>query len=237
MPLRYCLLREGPVLPTAWHHEELARPRPHLAVAQADGQPELEHQEGVVGVGVPVELTLGLDHQDVDEPAPLILTVELDPALFAVLDSLRTAHFPPERNLVPAHITLFHALPGAEVGRIADDLAACAAASAPLPLALPAVRFLGRGVALEVVSPGLVALRRSLAQTWAPWLSRQDQQNYRPHVTIQNKVSPEMARRLYDELAPRWQALAGSGEGLCLWHYRGGPWELAARFPCRGRVL
>jgi len=166
-----------------------------------------------------------------DEPVPLILTLELDPALFVLLNSLREAHFPPERNLVPAHITLFHALPGAEAGPIADHLATYAAHTTPLPLALPAVRFLGCGVALEVVSPGLVALRYTLAQAWAPWLSRQDQQRYRPHVTIQNKVPPEVARRLYNELAPRWQALAGRGEGLCLWHYRGGPWELAARFP------
>lgn len=166
-----------------------------------------------------------------DERDPLILTLELEPALFALLNSLREAHFPPERNLIPAHITLFHALPGAEAGPIADELATRTAHTAPLPLALPAVRFLGRGVALEVVSSSLVALRRALAQTWAPWLSRQDQQGYRPHVTIQNKVTPAAARRLYDELAPRWQALAGRGEGLCLWHYRGGPWELAARFP------
>ncbi|NTW42005.1 MAG: 2'-5' RNA ligase family protein, partial [Cellulomonadaceae bacterium] len=37
-----------------------------------------------------------------DERDPLILTLELDPALFALLNSLREAHFPPERNLVPA---------------------------------------------------------------------------------------------------------------------------------------
>jgi 2'-5' RNA ligase len=169
-----------------------------------------------------------------DERDPLILTLGLDPALFALLNSLRQTHFPPERNLVPAHITLFHALPGAEAGRVGDDLAACAAATGPLPLALPAVRFLGRGVALEVVSPGLLALRHTLAQTWAPWLSRQDRQGYRPHVTIQNKAPPEVARQLYERLAPQWQALTGRGEGLCLWHYRGGPWEPAARFPFTG---
>jgi 2'-5' RNA ligase len=166
-----------------------------------------------------------------DEPNPLILTLELDPPLFAALNSLREAHFPPERNQVPAHITLFHALPGAEAERIIDDLARCAAGAAPLALAIPAVRFLGRGVALEVVSPDLVTLRRRLAQIWAPWLARQDQQGYRPHVTIQNKVSPEAARRLYDELSPRWQGLAGQGQEMRLWHYRRGPWDLAGRFP------
>jgi hypothetical protein len=110
----------------------------------------------------------------------LILTLELDPALFTLLNGLREAHFPPERNLVPAHITLFHALPAAEAGPIADELAMRTAHTEPLSLALPAVRFLGHGVALGVVSPGLVALCQTFAQTWAHWLSRQDQQSYRP---------------------------------------------------------
>ena len=42
---------------------------------------------------------------------PLVLTLLLDADTQAWLDSLRRAHFPPERNLVPAHVTLFHACP------------------------------------------------------------------------------------------------------------------------------
>jgi hypothetical protein len=42
-----------------------------------------------------------------------ILTAELDPASFAWLDWLRREHFPPERNLLPAHLTLFHRLSSA----------------------------------------------------------------------------------------------------------------------------
>jgi 2'-5' RNA ligase len=169
-------------------------------------------------------------------PAPLILTLALDPATFAALSALRAAHFPPERNLVPAHLTLFHALPGAELAQIAGELAELAAGTPPLALDLPAARFLGRGVALEVLSPGLVDLRRRLAQRWAPWLSAQDRQGYRPHVTIQNKAPPEVARRLYEEFAPAWRGLAGRGDGLLLWHYRGGPWEAAGRFPFTGAL-
>ena len=45
---------------------------------------------------------------------PLILTLMLDAGTQAWLEALRRAHFPPGRNLVPAHVTLFHALPGAE---------------------------------------------------------------------------------------------------------------------------
>ena len=44
-------------------------------------------------------------------PAPLIVSALLDPDSFAWLDGLRRAHFPAERNLLDAHLTLFHALP------------------------------------------------------------------------------------------------------------------------------
>lgn len=168
------------------------------------------------------------------ESPALILTLRLDGASFALLDGLRAAHFPPARNFLPAHITLFHALPGDEEPAIRATLAEVAAATGQLPLSFPAARFLGRGVALTVASPTLVALRGALASRWAPWLSAQDRQPYHPHVTIQNKVAPEAARALYAQLAAGWQPFAGTGEGLLLWRYLGGPWELLADLPFTG---
>jgi len=41
----------------------------------------------------------------------LILTAELPPELHRWATDLRTAHFPPERNHLEAHVTLFHAIP------------------------------------------------------------------------------------------------------------------------------
>ena len=41
----------------------------------------------------------------------LIVTAELGPADFGWLEGLRRAHYPPERNQLPAHLTMFHALP------------------------------------------------------------------------------------------------------------------------------
>jgi len=40
---------------------------------------------------------------------PLIVTAELAPEDFAWLDALRRHHFPPERNQLRAHLTMFHA--------------------------------------------------------------------------------------------------------------------------------
>lgn len=163
-------------------------------------------------------------------PDPLILTLRLDPDSFARLDALRAQHFPPDRNLVPAHVTLFHALPGDEIDAVRSALADMCAATPAVPLLFPGVRPLGRGVAVEVDAPELVRLRKALAARWAGWLSPQDRQGYRPHVTVQNKVDPAAARRTFAHLAADWVPFAGRGEGLDLWYYRGGPWEPADGF-------
>lgn len=162
---------------------------------------------------------------------PLILTLLLDAESQAWLEELRRAHFPPERNLIPAHVTLFHALPGAEIGAIRATLAEkCAALPAAVPARLGPPRFLGRGVALEVSVPVIAVLRRDLAARWQGWLTRQDAQGWRPHATVQNKVAPDQARALHATLSATLPVREAQGAALLLWHYRGGPWEAAGRF-------
>jgi len=167
-------------------------------------------------------------------PAPLILTLTIDKDTFAVLDNLRQQHFPPTRNVVPAHITLFHALPGEQEELIRQTLQTRCSATPVLSIFFPQVRSLGRGVAVVVDCPALIRLRQQLATTWSDLLGEQDRRAYRPHVTIQNKVSHAQAQRLYDRLAATWTPFGGHGEGLVLWHYMGGPWELVKEFAFAG---
>ncbi|PPS43385.1 2'-5' RNA ligase family protein [Chroococcidiopsis sp. TS-821] len=161
---------------------------------------------------------------------PLILTLKLDRITFEFFNELRQQHFPPERNFLPAHITLFHALPGEAELSIQQTLQNLSLETPPLPLLFSQPRFLGKGVAVEAQCSELVQLRQQLAATWNMWLSKQDQQRYQPHVTIQNKVTSEEARQLYNQLVSSWDSLNGYGEGLLLWYYKGGPWELAGEF-------
>jgi hypothetical protein len=49
---------------------------------------------------------------------PLILTLKMDRESFSRFEGLRQAHFPPHRNFIPAHLTLFHHLPGDDPGAI-----------------------------------------------------------------------------------------------------------------------
>lgn len=162
--------------------------------------------------------------------ATLILTLKLDKATFDCLNALRERHFPRARNLIPAHITLFHALPGQWEARVRNKLQEFCAETQRVRVSFPKLRFLGRGIAVEIDSPELVRLRGSLAQEWRDWLGTQDKQGYRPHVTIQNKVAVVAARLLYEDLAHCWEPFAGFGEGLLLWQYLGGPWKLLDEF-------
>jgi 2'-5' RNA ligase len=162
---------------------------------------------------------------------PLILTLKFDQTTFKQTNTLRQQHFPPERNVVPAHVMLFHQLPDHQISTISQTLQTLCTQTQRFPFSLPGLQFLGNGVAIKVSAPALMQLHKSLTTIWESWLIPQDRQSYRPHITIQNKVTPETSRQLYEGLAAEWQPITGWGEGLLLWHYHQGPWELAREFP------
>ena len=161
---------------------------------------------------------------------PLILTVKLDADSFGFFDALRREHFPPERNFLAAHITLFHHLPDAETARIETDLKEVCAKYEPFEMRFPTLRFLGKGTAAEIESGELTSLRSTLARGWNAWLTAQDKQKFKPHITIQNKTAPDEARNLFRNLQAKWQLRTGEAVGLELWHYLGGPWKSAGEF-------
>jgi 2'-5' RNA ligase len=168
--------------------------------------------------------------------APLIVTLAFDDASFAHFDALRRRHFPAERNVIPAHLTLFHHLPGEREPEIAERLREIAREAPPLTLQVTGLRSLGRGVAFALASEALSALRARLARDWADGLTPQDRQNFRAHVTIQNKVSSQAARALHATLQAGFAPFSVQATGLLLWRYRGGPWEAAGTFPFGGAL-
>jgi 2'-5' RNA ligase len=169
-----------------------------------------------------------------DERRALILTLAMDGESFAYLDGLRRRHFPPERNVVPAHITLFHALPGEERALIVRELDGICRRQPRLTLQATGLRSLGRGVAFSFSAPALVSLRNELAREWRDWLTPQDSQRFAPHATVQNKASGDQARALLRELEAGFQPFEVRGEGLHLWRYLGGPWRLEKTFRFAG---
>lgn len=167
------------------------------------------------------------------DTAPLILTAELPPDLHRWATELRREHFPPERNFLEAHVTMFHALPPQIEGELRALLARLAGAIAPLPARLDGIMNLGRGTALRLTSPALIELRADIAGHFRGMLTAQDDHPPRLHVTIQNKVAPDQARRLQAELAEVMIPRDFAVPGLALHRYRGGPWEPVRRFAFR----
>jgi len=168
---------------------------------------------------------------------PFIVTAELPPDLFSWADGLRRAHFPPERNHLAAHVTLFHAFAPSLREELRPLLAELAAGHAPPAARLTGLMNLGKGTALALESPGMLALRARIADHFHGALTAQDKHPPRLHITVQNKVTPEAARALQAELAPALRPRDFAFTGLGLHIYRGGPWEAAGRWPFRGKQV
>ena len=150
-------------------------------------------------------------------------------------DMLRAAHFPPERNYLAAHITLFHQLPPSCLGEL-DGLIRRIAADTPPPAArLRELYSLGKGVAYRIDSPGLLAIRARIADHFTGMLTAQDQGTPRLHITIQNKVTAPEACALLADLARDFVPRPLTIDGLAAHHYRGGPWDAAFARNFRGR--
>jgi hypothetical protein len=165
---------------------------------------------------------------------PLIVTAELGSDDFALLDALRRRHYPPERNQVPAHLTMFHALPPSAEAEVRSRLSALTRARPPRA-SIEGLIDLGGGVAFRIASSELDAIRADIADSLHGLLGAQDSGGWRPHVTIQNKVAPKLARALRESLDGEFVRRPLKIHGLGLHRYLGGPWQQLAIYPFRGR--
>ncbi len=161
--------------------------------------------------------------------APIIVSALFGRSDAAFFDAMRREHFPPERNQLSAHLTLFHHLPPSIVDelkrRLIDETRTITAPEARVT----GLISLGRGVAYRIDSPSLAAIRSRLAEAFGGLLTPQDAGGWRAHVTIQNKVTPQAAKVLLAGLNRDFRPHPVSITGLGSWWYRGGPWEPLSR--------
>ena len=162
-------------------------------------------------------------------PAPIIVTALFGKADQAWLNAMRTEHFPPERNVLAAHLTLFHHLPPSGADELKHRLSEETRGVRAPQATVAGLMSLGRGVAYRIVSPELVGIRARLAEAFSGMLTPQDAGGWRPHVTIQNKVQPATARLLLQNLERDFRPRDIEVAGLATWWYRGGPWESLSR--------
>lgn len=165
--------------------------------------------------------------------APLLVTAELPPDVLGWADGLRRAHYPPERNRLRAHVTLFHALPPAVEGELVDILTDLARA-APPRARIDGLMKLDNGTALSVESPEMVDLHAVIAERMHGLLTDQDSRPLRLHITVQNKVSPAAARALQAELGPTLTPRGFRFRGFGLYAWEAGLWRPLRLLSFRG---
>jgi len=164
--------------------------------------------------------------QEKQDAITYILSLRLEQKSQGFFDALRKKHFPPERNYVKAHLTLFHKLPDsartfAVLGEIIQDA---------FDIRVTGLRHLGAGVAYQIESETLQRLHQKLGAAFASDLIPQDKQRFMPHITVQNKVTPAAATSLLLELSKSFIPFTAQAIGMDLWIYRGGPWEYKEGF-------
>lgn len=164
---------------------------------------------------------------------PLLVTAEMPPDVLAWADGLRRAYFPPERNRLRAHVTLFHALPPSVESELRQVLGELSAAPPP-PARISGLMKLGGGTALAIDCPDMVQVHGMIAERMHGLLTRQDAQGLKLHITIQNKVSGEEARALQAKLAETLEPRSFRFHGLGLYAYEEGLWRHMRTFAFRG---
>ncbi|QNA84096.1 2'-5' RNA ligase family protein [Sphingomonas sp. So64.6b] len=162
-------------------------------------------------------------------PAPIIVTALFGKQDAAYFDNLRRAHYPAERNQLTAHLTMFHHLGPSLEAELKQRLAS-ETRGVPAPAArIAGLMSLGKGVAFRIESPELADIRDRLADAFAAMLTPQDAVGWRPHVTVQNKVTPAEAKALQAMLELDFRPRPVQIAGLASWWYRGGSWEPLSR--------
>lgn len=156
---------------------------------------------------------------------PLILTARILERDRHPFDRLRQKHFPPDRNFLCAHLTMFHRLPGEHMARLVQHLVEVAAGHTPIRAEVSGLRHLGAGVAFTIASPDLQDIQAKLRGAFIAWLGGQDMQKWQPHITIQNKVSKLTADTLHAALVSEFRPHTIEIVGLDLWRYVNGPWR------------
>ena len=133
-----------------------------------------------------------------------VLTLLTDQAHNESMNSLRRTYFPPKLNKIPAHITLFHALPSSKLeSDVLPDIKQMAARTPVYHIRATNPIRLSHGVGIKVAddiehaSDGKRGrnmtriVHAELRKKWGDWLSEQDSTPPRFHYTVMNKVNSE----------------------------------------------
>ena len=152
----------------------------------------------------------------------MIVTALLEESLKDQLSELRNKYFPPKINYIPAHVTLFHAAP-LEL----QDIWTLPTGPVSIDLSVPV--FLGKGFGVKVICPELEKWKATILKTSLKF-TPQDKVLKHFHVTFQNKVTSETAKKDFAEFCKSWRPITSEVRGVETWIYQNGPWEHSKTF-------
>ncbi|KAL8991354.1 MAG: hypothetical protein Q9169_007889 [Polycauliona sp. 2 TL-2023] len=168
-----------------------------------------------------------------DESEKYILALHTDPAHHKTVTALRTKHFPVKINKLTAHVSLFRALPGSQLPAIEAAIKKLVQHQDPFQISTGEPFLMPYGVGLAVHAGAAASIYQILKEQWTGFLSKQDQ-SFRPHYTIQNKVERSTAQRTVEDIHSgpgRFEGSTGTVTGLSLFLYDRGYWTLKQTYP------
>ena len=158
----------------------------------------------------------------------MIVTARIDEDNLARFTLLRRKHFLLDSNRLPAHLTMFHRLPGEHVDKIIGSLWVSTRSKGTIQAWVSGIRHLGSGVAFSIESPQLSGIRAALRKNVVQWLGSQDMRTWQPHITVQNNASRAEAYSLYRDLSASFHPHDIKIVGIDLWRYLDGAWAAEA---------
>ncbi|KAL8765959.1 MAG: hypothetical protein Q9209_007106 [Squamulea sp. 1 TL-2023] len=165
-----------------------------------------------------------------DESEKYILALNTDTLHHHVVTALRNKHFPANINKLSAHVALFRALPGSQLATVQSAIEHVVRHYEPFPISTGEPFLMAHGVGLEVHVEPAKHIYQVLKRQWNGFLSTQDQ-NFKAHYTIQNKVQKSIAQKTLVEVRQDFDGSNGMVSGLSLYLYDRGYWRLKEIYP------
>lgn len=158
----------------------------------------------------------------------LIVTLKIEDNRQAFFEEQRKFFYPDFCNFVPAHLTYFHAAPNTEM--FLDALKKIAS-TPPILMETAAVLPFTNGMAYAANNEYLQHFHALLQQNFSNDLSGKDKKIWKPHITIQNKVTAFRAHKNYQELSLNFEPFSFRVEGFSIYEYAKKNWAFKLFFP------
>ncbi len=158
----------------------------------------------------------------------LIITLKLEEAAQSFFEEKRSFYFPRHCNYVPAHCTFFHGAPNQpefieSLKKFAGQPEMVIETTGVLPFA--------NGIAYSLSNSYLEEAHAQLQEKFSNHLSGKDKKIWKPHITVQNKVTAFKAESSFKKLAENFVPFNFKAEGFNGYVYAKQKWDFSFFIP------